>query len=154
MTIVNPDKASLGPSLGGLAEGVFDGLVREVILVSPYRTQTVVDIAEETGARLVKAQGTQAHMLSAGQRIALGDWCLLLTAGTVLQQGWTGAVREHLQHRPGQRAAFKLSGSGGFRASVATRLLGTPLQAQGILEPRKLTSVRPVAMMEPAAVLV
>jgi hypothetical protein len=142
---------ALGPTLGAFAEGVFDGLVREVILVTPHRDRMLADIVEETGARLVQGQGSVGQLLHTGVKATVGEWSLSMPMGTVLQPGWSVAARNHLQKRPGQRAAFMLSGSGGFRAAVATRLFAAPMQVQPVLAPKHGTPPRKVEGLLPAA---
>lgn len=148
------DAIGLGPTLGALSEGVFDGIVREVILAAPARDEKLSEIAEETGARLTVQAGPVAKRMHAAEQIALGDWTLSLSPGTILPPGWPLAARAHIQHSPGMRAAFRLSGYGGFRASMATRVFGAPALSQGVLSPASGPVARTVVLLRSSVTVV
>ena len=130
---------------------MLDGLVREVILVTAETNDDLKELAEETGARIVVARGRADKVLDAARRKARGDWALRLAPGTILPLGWSAAVRIHLQRAPQRRAAFRLEGCGGFRGSVYTRLFGTPLTQQAVIEPLAPPVERKIELLPSAA---
>ncbi|MEM7668569.1 MAG: TIGR04283 family arsenosugar biosynthesis glycosyltransferase [Pseudomonadota bacterium] len=136
----------LGPTLGALSDGLFESLIRDVILTDGGSTDPVAEIADAVGARFItgpKGRGTQ---LAAGAAEATGDWLLFLHADTVLSPGWAGAVRAHVAAHPDQAAYFRLGfDQGGLAARLTagwanfrSRIFGLPYGDQGLLIPRRL----------------
>ena len=95
----------IGPCLGALGEGLMSGLIHELIIADGGSDDTVADLANALGARLVTAPRGRGQQLDAGARAAHGDWFLFLHADTVLQPGWVAAVRSHIDSGP-QRAGY------------------------------------------------
>lgn len=138
--------ARIGPLLAALSEGVMDGLVREVILADGGSGDGIEGIAEDTGARLVRAPRGRGQQLRAGCGAASGDWLLVLHADSVPEPGWTGAVRTHLRERSHMAGWFHLGfdspGAGAALvaswANLRARLLALPYGDQGMLVPAAL----------------
>ncbi|MEM9009652.1 MAG: TIGR04283 family arsenosugar biosynthesis glycosyltransferase [Pseudomonadota bacterium] len=156
--------AGIGPCLGALAEGVTEGLIREVIFADGGSSDAVAEVADEVGAVLVTAARGRGRQLAAGARMARGEWLMVLHADTVLAPGWAAAVRSHLATRPGKAGwgrlrfdqAGVLPGFVAAWANVRARYLGLPYGDQGLLLPRTLYDrvggYREIALMEDVAI--
>jgi rSAM/selenodomain-associated transferase 2 len=79
---------TLPRALVPLVEPMVRGLVREVILADGGSTDLTPAIAEETGARFVRAPRGRGAQLKAGAELARGPWLLFLHADTVLAASW------------------------------------------------------------------
>lgn len=88
--------------LAALAEGVVEGVVREVQIVSGEVTPEIEALCEETGAR------TAPDMASAALA-ARSDMVLVAPAAFRPKEGWAEALARHLR----DGAAARLSGRGG-----------------------------------------
>jgi rSAM/selenodomain-associated transferase 2 len=98
----------IGPCLGALAEGIA-GPIREVVLADGGSADAISEIADATGARLVRAPRGRGAQLAAGARAARGEWLLFLHADTVLAPGWADAVRRHIAAGPDRAGYFRLA---------------------------------------------
>lgn len=137
----------IGPCLGALGQGLFEGLIREVILTDGGSADAIEVVADETGATLVKSPKGRGTQLAAGARAAKGsEWLLFLHADTVLATEWPVAVLEHLKTTPEHAACFRLRLNSpaliarwveGW-ANARTRLLGLPYGDQALLIRRSL----------------
>ncbi|MXU66081.1 TIGR04283 family arsenosugar biosynthesis glycosyltransferase [Oceanomicrobium pacificus] len=138
----------IGPTLGGLASGLTEGLICELILADGGSKDDIAGIADAAGATLVKTAPGRGTQLAAGVAAARGDWFLILHADTVLPDGWPDMLRAHMRARPDRAGWFRL----GFDdpglparivagwANLRSRLLGLPYGDQGLFLPRKLYS--------------
>lgn len=132
--------------LTALAPGSLEGLIHEVILVDGGSTDATFDIGFEAGCALITAPKGRARQLMAGMRIARGAWFLFLHADTVLEPGWVGAARTHMDRAPGKAAHFALAYDSDAkearwlerRANARARWLGLPYGDQGLLISRAL----------------
>ena len=95
----------IGPCLGALSEGLMSGLIHELIIADGGSQDTIAELADALGARLVTAPRGRGQQLAAGARAAHGDWFLFLHADTVLSPGWVAAARTHMDGGP-QRAGY------------------------------------------------
>ncbi|WP_430910341.1 hypothetical protein [Methylobacterium sp. sgz302541] len=77
----------LADTLSALVGGVAAGLVADAVIVTGAAHESVVTVAEGTGATLVVRAGG-ASPWSAGARAARRDWVLCLDAGDVPAEGW------------------------------------------------------------------
>jgi len=101
-------------TLTALVPGLVDGLVREVILVDGGSTDTTLEIAEEAGVRIVRAERGRGVQLRAGAEAAKSDWLLFLHADTVLEARWIEEVHVFIERiergqRPETAAAFRFA---------------------------------------------
>lgn len=136
----------IGPTLGAIAEALFDGLIREVILADGGSTDAIADVAEASGARLVMAPMGRGTQLAAGADAAVGDWLLVLHADTVLQDGWIEAVQAHMRAGPDKAGYFRLKFDSTHPmarwiegwANIRSRIFGLPYGDQGLLIHRSL----------------
>lgn len=137
----------IGPCLGALGEGLFTGLIREVIFADGGSTDGIDIIADNSGAKLIRTERGRGIQLAAGASAASGsDWLLFLHADTVPGPDWPLAVRRHLATAPGKAACFRLRfDSDAFAARITeswanlrTSLFSLPYGDQGLLIQRRL----------------
>ena len=136
----------LGPTLAALAEGLTEGLIRELILSDGGSSDGIERVADDVGARLVTGPASRGGQLRRGTQAARGDWLLLLHADTVLARGWTREVRRHMEAAPEAAGFFRLAfdASGLAPAFVAgwanlrSRAFGLPYGDQGLLVARRV----------------
>jgi rSAM/selenodomain-associated transferase 2 len=136
----------LGPTLGAIAEALFEGLIREVILTDGGSNDAIAEVAEASGARLITSPAGRGSQLIAGAVAARGDWFLFLHADTVLQEGWIEAMRSHVSLGPGNAGYFRLRFNSAHPlarlfetwANLRSRMAGLPYGDQGLLIHRAL----------------
>lgn len=108
--------------LAALAEGVVEGVVREVQIVTATVTPEIESLCEETGART-------ASDMTAATRAARSDMVLVAPAAFRPRDGWAEAVARHL--RDGGAAA-RLAGRGGrFLRPAAGAIIARREQVRG-----------------------
>jgi rSAM/selenodomain-associated transferase 2 len=154
---------TLPRALAPLVEGVVRGLVREVIFADGGSTDLTPAIAEETGARLLRAPRGRGSQLRAGGAAARGPWLLFLHADTVLAASWAdeagGFVTRHgdlAECAAAFRFALDVDSPAARRLEqlVALRcaLLRLPYGDQGLLIPKRfydrLGGFSPMPLME------
>ncbi|WP_170387460.1 TIGR04283 family arsenosugar biosynthesis glycosyltransferase [Ruegeria atlantica] len=135
---------ALSESLPALVEGLHAGLIRELIVTDGGSTDRTLEIADEVGARIVTGAPSRGGQLRRGCAVAKGEWLLVLHSDTVLPDGWTKDVAEHLPS--GQPAAFRLAfRAKGFGpswvagwANLRSRIFSLPYGDQGLLVPRRI----------------
>lgn len=142
---LNAEEA-LGPCLGSLGEGLAEGLIREVIVTDGGSSDGTVKLAETAGAEVIAGTPSRGGQLQRGCEAAKGEWLFVLHADSILDEGWSAAVLDHLQRSNGNAGYFKLA----FRAKglapkiVASwanwrsEMFGLPYGDQGLLIPRVL----------------
>ncbi len=134
---------TLPETLQALMEGLHAGLIRELIVSDGGSADKTLEIADEAGAEIVTGAASRGGQLQRGCEIATGEWLLVLHADTVLQEGWSKAVGDHL--RTGDPATFRLAfRAAGFApawvagwANMRSRLFRLPYGDQGLLVPRR-----------------
>ncbi|WP_422001892.1 TIGR04283 family arsenosugar biosynthesis glycosyltransferase [Roseovarius mucosus] len=145
LSVVIPtlNAASVLPAcLAALMEGLEAGLIRELVISDGGSDDATLQIAEATGAVVVKGAASRGGQLRRGAHVAGGGWLLFLHADTVLPAGWANAVSA--QFEQGGPAAFRLSfdATGPMPQLVAgwanlrSRMLGLPYGDQALLIPR------------------
>ncbi|MBN8967737.1 MAG: glycosyl transferase [Rhizobiales bacterium] len=82
--VEQPVVATLAPLVSGAAAG----LVRDVVLVERTPSEAVAHVADVTGCRFIRHQGSRAAALDAGARVARAPWLMFLHPGAVLDGGW------------------------------------------------------------------
>ncbi|WP_185802895.1 TIGR04283 family arsenosugar biosynthesis glycosyltransferase [Pontivivens nitratireducens] len=138
--------AVLGPCLASLSDGVFEGLIAELILADGGSTDDIEAVADAAGARLISAPKGRGSQLAAGCAAARGEWLLVLHSDTTLSREWTGAVRDHMNDRADRAGWFRLrfdSSTPQARivagwANLRARWFGLPYGDQGLLIPAHL----------------
>ncbi len=158
-------EAHLGPTLMRLAEGLTEGLIREVIFADGGSDDGTAEIAAEAGARLVEAPKSRGRQLIAGCEAANGSWLLVIHADSRLPEGWPALLRDHMERHPRDAGHFRLGfDCGGLPArltagwaNLRSRLFALPYGDQGLLIPRRLYhetgGYPPLPLMEDVALV-
>ncbi len=134
---------TLPATLQALMEGLHTGLIRELIVSDGGSADQTLEIADLAGAEIVTGASSRGGQLRRGCEVAKGEWLLVVHADTVLQEGWSKVVADHLSS--GKPAAFRLAfGAKGFApswvagwANLRSRIFGLPYGDQGLLVPRQ-----------------
>lgn len=148
------DGPRLGPSLGALTPGLIAGLVREVIFADAGSTDATAEIADLTGARLLR-DARLAEAVAA----ARGPWLLLLSPRAVLAPDWPEAARRHLMRGEARAGWFpRRSDDAGLRAeagallgNMRARLFARPRSENGLLVAQALAATLCAARETPVA---
>jgi len=154
ITVVIPTlnaEADLGPTLAALVPAVVDGVVTDVVIADGGSTDATCDIADISGAKLVRASAGRGQQLAAGAEIGRGSWLLFLHADTVLAHGWHDEVARHIARvntgrTPDLAAAFRFAlDDAGMQprtleavVGLRCRLFKLPYGDQGLLISRQL----------------
>lgn len=133
-------EAGLPRCISALIEGLTAGLIGELIIADGGSTDATLDIADESGARIVEGPASRGGQLKRGVAEARGDWLLVLHADTTLTPGWSEVVAAHTETttRPAHfRLAFRAAGImpklvAGW-ANLRSELFGLPYGDQGLL---------------------
>ncbi len=155
--------SALPACLAALMEGLEAGVIREVIVTDGGSTDDSARIAEAVGAIWVSGPASRGGQLRRGAAAAGGEWLLVLHSDTVLPQGWSEALRRHMEAHRAKAGYFDLSfdarGSAprlvaGW-ANLRSRLFALPYGDQGLLVPRalydELGGYADIALMEDVA---
>ena len=144
-------ESHLTPTLAALVPAAMDGLVRELVIADGGSGDRTLELADDAGAVVVKAERGRGPQLIAGAERAKSPWLLFLHADTVLEPGWEseastfmGAVDRGMRSEAAAAFRFALDDKGlaprvlerlvAFR-SLALRL---PYGDQGLLISRRL----------------
>lgn len=90
---------SLGACFNALMEGLEAGLIRELIVSDGGSADATGAAAQAWGAHVLHGAASRGGQLRRGADAAQGEWLLFVHADTVLAQGWSGAVRAHLEQK-------------------------------------------------------
>jgi hypothetical protein len=130
-------------TLAALVPGAAAGIIREVLLVDGTGNGVIERVADVSGCRFLRFEGTRAAALAAGAKQARSPWLMFLRPGAVLDTGWIEETTQFIQGVAAsgrQRAGvFRYARSpyadSGWRDSfkyVARTFVG-PLSDQGLL---------------------
>jgi rSAM/selenodomain-associated transferase 2 len=138
---------TLGPCLGSVYLGVSAGLVHQVIFADSGSTDAIAEIADKTGADIVRCAPGRGIQLATAAKRARSEWLLILHADTVLPADWADVVFAHLNSS--QKAGYfhlKFDAAGmaprlvaGW-ANLRSRIFGLPYGDQGLLVSQSLYS--------------
>jgi hypothetical protein len=130
-------------TLSALVPGAAAGVVREVILVDRTNNGVIERVADVTGCRFLRAEGTQAAALAAGASQARSPWLMFLRAGAVLDAGWIDETTQFIQNVAAsgrQRAGIFRYAPSPYaetrlrdRLTAIARFVAGPLTDQGLL---------------------
>jgi hypothetical protein len=130
-------------TLAALVPGAAAGVIREVLLVDRSGSGVIERVADVSGCRFLRLEGTAAAALAAGVRQARSPWLMFLHAGAVLDPGWTDEAAQFIQRvtvsgkpRAGifryARSPYADTGLGqSFK--VLARIIAGPTAEQGLL---------------------
>jgi rSAM/selenodomain-associated transferase 2 len=90
---------TLPATFDALLEGVWEGLVREVLVSDGGSDDSTFKLIEAVGAEWIAGASGRGAQLKRGVDAARTPWVLLLHADTVLQPVWTEAVRQAMTNR-------------------------------------------------------
>lgn len=119
--VASQDLPGLAAQMAMLVPAAVDGFVKEVVLVGEAEPGLEA-LAEDSGARLVKAVDDAGTRLSAGAAVAKADWILTLRSEPVLREGWREPLERHLAGGAGAPAT--LVAPGGLLSKLSPRLHG------------------------------
>ena len=117
ITVVLPthdSAARLVHVLSLLVPAAMDGLVKTVVFADAGSTDVTLDIAEDSGARVVTVQGDVGTRLAAGCAAAKGAWILALGEDLSLPEAWRIPVEAHLTAGGGNPAFIAAPGPFGL----------------------------------------
>jgi rSAM/selenodomain-associated transferase 2 len=140
-TLNSPD---MGPTLASVFEAVETGLLTELIFADGGSGPEIAALAQELGAELILADPGRGGQLRAAATKAQGKWFLFLHSDTVLSQGWTDAVREHMATDDAGYFQLQFDAQGmapkiiAAWANFRSRTFGLPYGDQGLLVPSAL----------------
>ncbi|MHA3978933.1 TIGR04283 family arsenosugar biosynthesis glycosyltransferase [Halovulum sp. GXIMD14794] len=132
---------TIGPTLAALAEGLGEGLIRELVLSDGGSADGIEDVAEAAGAELVTGASGRGGQIRRGIEASSGAWLMVLHADSRPLPGWPAAVARHIADRPDRAGYFDLrfDAEGLAPLMVAgwanrrSRLFGLPYGDQGLL---------------------
>src|SRR5258708_3480773 len=84
-------------TLAALVPGAAAGVVREVLLVDRSGNGVIERVADVSGCRFLRFEGSHAAALAAGARQARSRWLMFLHAGAVLDTGWIDETVQFIQ---------------------------------------------------------
>src|SRR5258708_5179549 len=84
-------------TLAALVPGAAAGVVREVLLVDRSGNGVIERVADVSGCRFLRFEGSHAAALAAGARQARSPWLMFLHAGAVLDAGWIDETAQFIQ---------------------------------------------------------
>lgn len=131
---------SIGPTLACLYEGMEKSLIREVIFADGGSTDDILNVANDTGAVLIKSAIGRGQQLQAGAKAAKGRWILFIHADTILSDNWVTVMGTHINTNPKAaycRLAFDQDGFAprliALSANLRSKLFGLPYGDQTLL---------------------
>jgi hypothetical protein len=85
-------------TLAALVPGAAAGIIREVLLVDRADNGVIERVADVSGCRFVRFEGTtRAAALAAGAKQARSPWLMFLRPGAVLDTGWIDETTQFIQ---------------------------------------------------------
>jgi len=129
----------LPSTLESLMEGVFAGVIGDLVIVDGGSTDATINIAKEVGATLLETKPSRGGQIFAGVSACKCDWVLILHADSRLSQGWAESIPTAPD--PERAYYFKLQFDAvGFAAcwvakwaNLRSKILALPYGDQGIL---------------------
>ncbi len=133
-------EGTLAETLEALMEGIFSGLIKELVISDGGSTDATSHIAEDVGAVFVQGPASRGGQLRRGCAVARGEWFLILHADTRLEPGWTSSVHAHLRDKYAAayfRLDFPVRGVMPMFvvqwANMRAKIFGLPYGDQGLL---------------------
>ena len=139
ITVVLPthdSAARLVQVLSLLVPAAVDGLVKTVVFADAGSTDATLDIAEDSGAWVITAQGDAGTRLAAGCAAAKGAWILALGEDLALPEGWRIPIEAHLAGGGGKPALIAAPGPFGLAGrALAVLASRNAIEAAGGFKP-------------------
>jgi glycosyltransferase involved in cell wall biosynthesis len=110
---------TLGPVLSGLIAAAIDALVREVIIADAGSIDRTLQIADDAGARILKAAS-----LDQACRAAKSEWLLILDPAAPPPAGWENAALDHIREHDGQAGWWDAGKGRGLTLWLPRRVTG------------------------------
>ena len=82
----------LPSTLESLMEGVFAGVIGDLVIVDGGSNDATLDIAKEVGATLLETKPSRGGQIFAGVSACKCDWVLILHTDSRLSQGWAELI--------------------------------------------------------------
>ena len=129
----------LPSTLESLMEGVFAGVIGDLVIVDGGSTDATINIAKEVGATFLATKPSRGGQIFAGVSACKCDWVLILHADSRLSQGWAELIPAAPD--PEQAYYFKIQFDAvGFAAwwlakwaNLRSKIFALPYGDQGIL---------------------
>ena len=129
----------LPSTLESLMEGVFAGVIGDLVIVDGGSSDATTTIAKEVGATVLETKPSRGGQIFAGVSACKCDWVLILHADSHLSQGWAELIPTVPD--PDRAHYFKLQfDAGGFAAwwvakwaNLRSKIFALPYGDQGIL---------------------
>jgi hypothetical protein len=130
-------------TLAALVPGAAAGIIREVLLVDRADNGVIERVADVSGCRFLRFEGTRAAALAAGAKQSRSPWLMFLRPGAVLDAGWIDETSQFMQRvaaggRP-RAGIFRYARSPYAdtqlrdRFKFIARIIAGPLSDQGLL---------------------
>jgi hypothetical protein len=84
-------------TLAALVPGAAAGVIREVLLVDRGDNGVIERVADVSGCRFLRFEGSRTAALAAGAQAARSPWLMFLRAGAVLDPGWIDETSQFIQ---------------------------------------------------------
>ena len=84
-------------TLAALVPGAAAGIIREVLLVDRGDNGVIERVADVSGCRFLRFDGTRAASLAAGAKQSRSPWLMFLRPGAVLDTGWIEETTQFIQ---------------------------------------------------------
>ena len=131
--------------MSALVPAAVDGLVKEVIVTDGGSADQTWAIADDAGAKIIRAPKGRGSQLAAGADAARSEWFLFLHADTALDPSWAEEIEKFLDDKS-RAGVFTLRfDAKGLRpklvawgAMMRTRIFALPYGDQGLLISRSL----------------
>ncbi len=123
-----------------------EGLVKELIIADGGSEDETLKIAKTLNTKIVEGKKGRGTQLAAGAKAAQFPWLLFLHADTILEQGWSQAVKTFIQtHGDGSAGYFRfrfddqtlMANLVAFGVALRCRFQKMPYGDQGLLISRK-----------------
>jgi len=85
-------------TLAALVPGAAAGIIREVLLVDRSGNGVIERVADVSGCRFLRLEGSRAAAMAAGARQARSPWLMFLRPGAVLDAGWIDETAQFIQN--------------------------------------------------------
>ncbi len=118
-----------------LVPAAVDGLVKAVVFADAGSTDATLAIAEDSGAKVVRADGDAGARLAAGCAAAKSAWVLVLGEDLVLPESWRTPAEAHLAGAGATGTPAYVAAPGLFGRPLAVLARQEAVETAGGLKP-------------------